>query len=751
MNRLTRSKLNSLRRSSSKQSSGGGVLLKAGAVGALAAVAYKRDDIQEQLFGAGPNVDRRENIKAWREKQAKLAADREAAVVEVSAADEAEEAVETVADVAPVEEVAPEAISEVEEVVEEVVVEETANVAEVAEVVNERPDRDFDAFVEDDVEVKLPEVEAAPEAEADVEVSVTTCEPVFDVAEDVADPVVAEEALPVETVATEEEEAVTCEQETESPATSEDVVLIDTEVQIGQASRIAAQTTDELIAAIERSATAIIEYVRAKRYAFSFVGDTSRRVAIWLQVNEYYNEMERCVDECSVAQTASNDALGQMESLLGSIEADIGFGLDQELSSMRQRIVEQQELSSKAQGTLEKLREIEENAEAALAEHKQTLSEMLGDSDATEDELWRTLNPKFSQNDLKGLIFLAQKKIQNYKCELHTLSENYEQMKDEALKDQENRLNQETQQRIEQLEAEYHERINQKRDEINESLREEYELDLALQLKRQAAAHSMHLSDELSECETHLTREFNQRIERELNSLVDKYNAQIEKERTEVNNQMRDLEDVTMKASAHLKGQMDGIHQTLEERLKTESQIKTLQTLLVGVDSLNNAVLGDDTVPLAAMIGDLKRITAESAFLNPILDSLPSKAVDSGVVSSGSLRTTFGGLKQLAYDNHLCNEDQHGFLMSTLSLVYSKLGYGSELSALSHLVTQAESFMAQDDFEGAVRLLNQTRGEPRRIFGTWMDEARTYLEVRQAMDALKALGEARILSSRSLS
>ena len=77
------------------------------------------------------------------------------------------------------------------------------------------------------------------------------------------------------------------------------------------------------------------------------------------------------------------------------------------------------------------------------------------------------------------------------------------------------------------------------------------------------------------------------------------------------------------------------------------SQIKTLQTLLVGVDSLNNAVLGDDTVPLAAMIGDLKRITAESAFLNPILDSLPSKAVDSGVVSSGSLRTTFGGLKQL--------------------------------------------------------------------------------------------------------
>ena len=47
------------------------------------------------------------------------------------------------------------------------------------------------------------------------------------------------------------------------------------------------------------------------------------------------------------------------------------------------------------------------------------------------------------------------------------------------------------------------------------------------------------------------------------------------------------------------------------------------------------------------MISDLKRITNESAFLHPILNSLPSNAVESGVVSSGVLRTSFGDLKQL--------------------------------------------------------------------------------------------------------
>ena len=68
-----------------------------------------------------------------------------------------------------------------------------------------------------------------------------------------------------------------------------------------------------------------------------------------------------------------------------------------------------------------------------------------------------------------------------------------------------------------------------KREEIKESLREEYELDLALQLKRQAQAHSLHLVDELESKETSLTAQFNERIENEINSLVNKYDAQIER------------------------------------------------------------------------------------------------------------------------------------------------------------------------------------------------------------------------------
>ena len=61
MNRLARSKLNSLRRSSSSSSGGGGgfgKVLGVAVIGGGAVAFAKKDDIQEQLFGTGPNVER---------------------------------------------------------------------------------------------------------------------------------------------------------------------------------------------------------------------------------------------------------------------------------------------------------------------------------------------------------------------------------------------------------------------------------------------------------------------------------------------------------------------------------------------------------------------------------------------------------------------------------------------------------------------------------------------------------------------
>ena len=54
--------------------------------------------------------------------------------------------------------------------------------------------------------------------------------------------------------------------------------------------------------------------------------------------------------------------------------------------------------------------------------------------------------------------------------------------------------------------------------------------------------------------------------------------------------------------------------------------------------------------------------------------------------------------------------------MSSLSRLYSFFGVGEELSKLSGLIATAEGHMQNEDFESAVRVLNQTNGEPHRIF-----------------------------------
>ena len=79
---------------------------------------------------------------------------------------------------------------------------------------------------------------------------------------------------------------------TDATETAETTVELTTAEQIGQFSRIAAQNTDSAIEIVEKSIKSINEFIRAKKYALSFSGETDRKIAIWLQVAEYENEID---------------------------------------------------------------------------------------------------------------------------------------------------------------------------------------------------------------------------------------------------------------------------------------------------------------------------------------------------------------------------------------------------------------------------------------------------------------------------
>merc|ERR1719431_168295 len=397
---------------------------------------------------------------------------------------------------------------------------------------------------------------------------------------------------------------------------------------------------------------------------------------------------------------------------------------------------------------LEQWAEIERGAEKCLQEHKDGIARLVGEPGDEESELWRSLNPKFSRDDLKGLIFLAQKKIDLYKNKLLNLETDFDAKRVQALQEQEEALLRATEEKIAALEEEQTRQLDEKREEIRAHVQAQYEADLELQLKRQASAHSMHLHDELEQQQQKITEQFEAKIKNEIDDIVAQYKVQLETERSELEAQIDQHEKMTMAASSRLRGQLDGLSTTIEERTKTESEVRALQTLIIGVNNLEAAIVNEEPIPLENALNNLRDIGVDSGFLVPVLDSIPSDARVNGVLSDKALRRTFGALKPAALENHMVGEGIHGLFQTLRSQVNHMIGGSGELD---NLLTSAEGCISSNDFETAVRLLNQTSGEPRRIFAAWIEQARLWLEVKQALDVVIAMSEARMLSARRLS
>ena len=75
------------------------------------------------------------------------------------------------------------------------------------------------------------------------------------------------------------------------------------------------------------------------------------------------------------------------------------------------------------------------------------------------------------------------------------------------------------------------------------------------------------------------------------------------------------------------------------------SEVRALQTLIIGVNNLEAAIVNEEPIPLENALNNLREIGVDSGFLVPVLDSIPSDARVNGVLSDKALRRTFGALK----------------------------------------------------------------------------------------------------------
>ncbi|XP_014773687.1 MICOS complex subunit Mic60 [Octopus bimaculoides] len=270
----------------------------------------------------------------------------------------------------------------------------------------------------------------------------------------------------------------------------------------------------------------------------------------------------------------------------------------------------------------------------------------------------------------------------------------------------------------------------------------QFEEDLRSHLARQAAAHSCHLKDALEVHEKELETEFDKRL-----------NMKILEERATFQTEM----------SGWI-GRLKGIEAAVEARAETEKLAKQAQELWLACVALNGVIrqgrkniLSNENQlkPLKKEIRTVTDAGQNHPFVTTILNSIPAVAIERGVWTEDALKERFVKVKKVCKNVAMIEAPGASLFKYFLSYLQSFLIFEAayikiekdpinveELTTFA-ILANADHYLEKGDIERAVRLMNQLHGQSRYVASDWLQEAKLFLETRQAAEALIAFAAAR--------
>ncbi|XP_054765713.2 MICOS complex subunit Mic60-like [Lytechinus pictus] len=271
-----------------------------------------------------------------------------------------------------------------------------------------------------------------------------------------------------------------------------------------------------------------------------------------------------------------------------------------------------------------------------------------------------------------------------------------------------------------------------------EDLMDEAEQELRLQLRRQAAAHSDHLSDVLKQQQQDFDRQ-----------LVVQDGMIRDQERDGYYQQLTG-------AMAKLKG----VEAAVEGRAGLELQNQKAQELWLACETLKRTISTgtlegtswqEKLKPLANEVEAIREASPSNEFVDTVVKTIPEEALTRGVYTEDSLRQRWDQTQRVC--KRVAMIDDAGSSMFTYFLSYFQsllllndpLPPNSDDAAVDpssldtlKLVSYASYHMENGNLEQALRYANQLTGMPRRVASDWLREARLLLETSQAASVLSS-------------
>lgn len=169
--------------------------------------------------------------------------------------------------------------------------------------------------------------------------------------------------------------------------------------------------------------------------------------------------------------------------------------------------------------------------------------------------------------------------------------------------------------------------------------------------------------------------------------------------------------------------------------------------------TLKSASAESPTIPLEGAAQAVRDSCQDNNFAMALSSALPEESLHRGVFSEESLRARFNSLRPLVRRVALIDETHNSLYQYLLSYLQAALLFEEQQEAPPaqlcnkdldpfKLLSYASYCLEHGDLELAAKLVNQLRGEARRVAEDWLTEARLTLETKQIISLLSAYANA---------
>ncbi|KAM6953038.1 MICOS complex subunit MIC60 [Lycodopsis pacificus] len=582
---------------------------------------------------------------------------------------------------------------------------------------------------------------------------------------------------PCDTVAAAVKECKECHEHTEPPVTA--LVHPETEAPLRErpveevAARLAQQDQEEqdtlasvsasLEDSLASSAKATLQAIGAQEAALQAIAQHTHKLKEAMEAevppqekSAQWKDLEAALADRTAAVNAAGTALLNANAALGSLKSEIDQSKGLKVSAVRPLVLAAEENLHNMVVDLDKVVTKVQSAESeskivtqyselvneAKLQFQREVSSLTPEIQAN----WKGLTGKLSADDLNALIAHAHRRIDQLNRELAEQRVREQIHIDASLEQQ--KL--EDQKALEKavLTAVQHvkedTRLEQER-KLSE-LREVMEAEMRTQLRRQAAAHTDHVQDVLKVQETELRADAEQVLGSKMLEQETHY-RQLSQE--QLDNFTLDMNT----AYARLKG----MEEAIDSHVVAEEEARKAHQLWLSVEALNYSLKMADadspTMPLEGAAQAVRDSCHDNDFALALATALPEESLQRGVYSEASLRARFNSLRSLARRVALVDETHNSLYQYFLSYLQAALLFeakqeappgqlGSEDLDPFKLLSYASFCLEHGDLELAAKLVNQLRGEARRVVEDWLTEARLTLETRQVVSLLSAYANA---------